>query len=378
MAPAGTERHRNRHGDPRARPTAGAWQPSPLPPMLPAEEEWNVLHVISRSHRPHASPRSHRSGGSPFSCGLAAALVLAALAGACSKKAPEGTAAGGAAGRSGTAKRIGVTLLTMQHGFYQDLRGGLEQAARERGYDLVITTGEFDAARQANQIDEFIVQKLDAILVCPCDSRSVGASIAQANAAGIPVFTADIASTSPLGKVVSHVASDNEAGGRKAAELMRTALGGKGKVAILSHPEVTSVADRVRGFKAGLAAQPGIDIVAELSAEGKRDRAVKVMEDLLQSHPDLDGVFAINDDSALGALAAVEAAGRLGRVQIVGYDATPEARAKIDSGALYGDVVQDPRRIGELAIEAIDGFFHGRPPAPFIPVPVGAYVRTPR
>ena len=304
---------------------------------------------------------------------LALAVLAAAALGGCAKKSPEGGAASGAAKPGTAARRVGVTLLTMQHGFYQELRAGLEAAARDRGYQLVVTTGEFDAARQANQIDEFIVQKLDAIVVCPCDSRSVGASIAQANAAGIPVFTADIASTSPLGTVVAHVASDNQAGGRKAAELLLAALGGAGTVAVLSHPEVTSVADRVAGFKAGIAAQPAVRIVAELSAEGKRDRAVKVMEDVLQAHPDLDGVFAINDDSALGALAAIEAAGKLGRIHIVGYDATPEARAKIDAGALYADVVQDPRQIGRLTLEAIDDYFHGRAPAPFIPVPVGAY-----
>jgi ribose transport system substrate-binding protein len=295
---------------------------------------------------------------------------------ACAKR--EQDAAAGAAGdRAATpAKRIGVTLLTVQHGFYQALRTGLEDAAAAHGYELLITSGEFDAARQANQIDEFIVQKVDAIVVCPCDSRSVGASIAQANEAGIPVFTADIANASPLGEVVAHIASDNHAGGRKAADLLLQALDGHGRVAILSHPEVSSVRDRVDGFKERMAENRGIEIVAELSAEGKRDKAVSVMEDLLQSHPDLNGVFAINDDSALGALAAVEAAGKLGVIQIVGYDATPEARAKIDDGALYGDVVQDPKRIGGLTIEAIASHFRGEPPAAVIPVPVGAYVRV--
>lgn len=327
------------------------------------------------NHAPWRCNRGWRLAAGARARTLAAAVLAAALLGGCSKQGSEGKPAKGADAAKTPPKRIGVTLLTMQHGFYQELRAGLEAAARERGYLLVVTTGEFDAARQANQIDEFIVQKLDAIVVCPCDSRSVGASIAQANAAGIPVFTADIASASPLGKVVAHIASDNQAGGRKAAELLIAALGGTGTVAVLSHPEVTSVADRVAGFKSVIASQRGVRIAAELSAEGKRDRAVKVMEDLLQAHPGLNGVFAINDDSALGALAAIEAAGKQGRIHIVGYDATPEARAKIDAGAIHADVVQDPRRIGQLTIEAIDGYFNGKPPASFIPVPVGAYQR---
>ena len=199
-------------------------------------------------------------------------------------------------------------------------------------------------------------------------------SIAAANKANIPVFTADIANHSPMGKVVAHIASDNIQGGREAAKLMASALNGKGSVAILSHPEVASVSDRVRGFKEELGAHPEIQIVAELSAEGKRDKAVRVMEDLLQSHSDLGGVFGINDDTALGALAAIEAAGKAGRIRIVGYDATPEARTKIASGAMYGDVIQNPRRIGELTIQAVNDYFLGRTPPATIPVEVGTYV----
>ena len=288
--------------------------------------------------------------------------------GACRREATSGGAA-----EAGGGKTVGVSLLTMQHQFYQDLRAGLESAAGPLNYRLLFVSAEFDPARQANQIDEFIVQRVDAIVVCPCDSRSVGAGIAAANDANVPVFTADIANQSPLGKVVAHIASDNVQGGREAARLMAAAIGGKGAVAILSHPEVASVSDRVAGFKKQLADHPDIRIVAELSADGKRDLAVRVTEDLLQSHRDLDGLFAINDDTALGALAAVEAAGKGGKVQIVGYDATPEARVKIAAGAIYGDVIQNPRRIGELTVEAVHDFFSGRTPPAVIPVPVGTY-----
>jgi len=271
-------------------------------------------------------------------------------------------------------RTIGVTLLTVQHQFYQDLRAGLEEAAAERGYKVVVNSAEFDPARQADQIDQLIVQKVDALVVCPCDSKSVGAGILAANEAGIPVFTADIASTSPIGKVTSHIASDNVAGGRAAARLMVDALGGAGKVAILSHPEVASVTDRVNGFKEEIAQHADIEVVAELSANGKRDKAVRVMEDLLQSHPDLAGVFGINDDSALGALAAIEAAGKVGQIKIVGYDATPEARSRIEDGGIYGDVIQHPRQIGRLTIGAIHDYFEGRTPPPVIPVEVGTFM----
>jgi len=292
------------------------------------------------------------------------------VVGSCNKDEPSGNAIQDS---SGGRKTVGVSLLTMQHQFYQELRLGLESAGKERGLRLLIVSAEFDSTRQANQLDEFIVQKVDAIVVCPCDSRSVGASIVAANQANIPVFTADIANTSPIGKVVSHIASDNMLGGREAAKLLASAMKNKGDVAILSHPEVASVSDRVKGFKEQVAAFPDMRIVAELSAEGKRDKAVKVMEDLLQSQPDLGGIFGINDDTVLGALAAIESSGKTGKVHIVGYDATPEARSKIASGAIFGDVVQNPRRIGELTIAAIADYFSGRTPPAVIPVEVGVY-----
>lgn len=276
---------------------------------------------------------------------------------------------------SGSQKVIGVSLLTLQHQFYQELRDGFESTAAEYGYRPVIVSAEFDSSRQSNQIDEFIVQKVDAIVVCPCDSRSVGASIIAANQANIPVFTADIANLSAMGKVVSHIASDNLQGGREAAKLLAVAVGNKGAVAILSHPEVASVSDRVRGFKEELAKYPEIRLVAELSADGRRDKAVRVTEDLVESHPELAGIFGINDDTALGALAAIEAAGKVGQIKIVGYDATPEARTKIASGALHGDVIQNPRRIGELTVRTIHDFFSGNTPPPIIAVEVGTHVR---
>lgn len=297
---------------------------------------------------------------------LAAALLLSAPAPGADNPAPS----------PAPTVTVAVSLLTMQHQFYQELRAGLEAEAKSLGYRLIVTSAEFDSARQANQIDEFIVQKVSAIVLSPCDSRSVGAAIKAANDAKIPVFTADIASLSPIGRVESHIASDNIAGGREAARLITEALSGSGTVAILSHPEVASVMDRVRGFRQEIAASPGIRVVAELSADGKRDKAVKVTEDLLQAHPDLSAVFAINDDSALGALAAVESAGKAGTVRIVGYDATPEARAKIESGAIHGDVVQNPRLIGTLTIRTLHDFLNGKPVPKIVPVAVGRFVRA--
>lgn len=271
---------------------------------------------------------------------------------------------------------IGVTLLTRTHPFYQDLEAGLQDAAKANGYELLVTAGEFDVAKQKDQINDFIVRKVDAIIVSPCDSRSIGTAIKAANDAGIPVFTADIACLAEGVNVVSHVASDNIAGGALAARAIADAIGNAGTVAIIDHPEVESVIQRVRGFEEELAKHPGITVAAKLSGHGVKDQAFRTAEDILQANPSLNAIFGINDDSALGALAAVEKAGKAGRVRIVGFDAVPEARDAIKAGRMYADVIQQPRVIGAKTIEAIHAYFAGSPVAPSILVPCALFTQA--
>lgn len=289
-------------------------------------------------------------------------LALAALAlslGACGGGDDDaGSASGGA------TATIGVSLLTRTHPFYQDLEAGLREEAARHGYQLLVQAGEFDVARQKDQIENFLVRKVDAIVLSPCDSRSIGTSVQAANAAGIPVFTADIAVLADQAEVVCHVASDNVAGGRLAAQALADALGGQGEVAIIDHPEVESVIQRVAGFEEELARHPGLTVVAKLPGRGTKDMAFRTAEDILQAHPGLDGIFGINDDSALGALAAVEKAGKQGQVVIVGFDAVPEARAAIDAGKIHADVVQQPLEIGRATIAAVAAYLSGQPVPP--------------
>jgi ribose transport system substrate-binding protein len=258
-----------------------------------------------------------------------------------------------------TSLTIGVSLLTRTHPFYQDLEAGLQEAADASGFKLLISAGEFDVAKQKDQIQDFIVRKVNAIIVSPCDSRSIGTAIKAANDAGIPVFTADIACLAESAKIICHVASDNIAGGRLAAQAVAQALNGTGKVAIIDHPEVESVIQRVKGFEEEIAKSSGLKVVSKLSGQGKKDQAFRTAEDILQAHPDLDAFFGINDDSALGALAAIEKAGKAGRVKVIGFDAVPEAKEAIKAGKIYADVIQQPKEIGRRTIEAIKTYISG-------------------
>lgn len=289
----------------------------------------------------------------PLFCLVLMALTL--LLGACG---------GGGDDSPPATATIGVSLLTRTHPFYQDLEAGLRAEAAKHGYRLLVQAGEFDVARQKDQIENFLVRKVDAIVLSPCDSRSIGTSVQAANAAGIPVFTADIAVLADQAEVVCHVASDNVAGGRLAAQALAQALGGQGEVAIIDHPEVESVIQRVAGFEEELARHPGLTVVAKLPGRGTKDMAFRTAEDILQAHPGLDGIFGINDDSALGALAAAEKAGKLGQVAIVGFDAVPEARAAIDAGKIHADVVQQPLEIGRATIAAVTAYLSGQPVPP--------------
>jgi ribose transport system substrate-binding protein len=268
-----------------------------------------------------------------------------------------------------STKTIGVTLLTRAHVFYKDLEDGLKTEAAKNGYELLITAADFDLGKQSSQIEDFITRHVDAIIVCPVDSRGISPAIKRANEAKIPVFTADIAAQE--GEVVCHIASDNVAGGRLAGEYLAKILNGKGTIAIIDQPTVTSVLDRVQGFREAIAKFPEMEIVAAVNGEGLRDKAMQAASDILQAHPDLNGVFGINDDSALGTLDAVQQFKREGLV-IIGYDATPPAADAIGKGtALKADVVQYPKKIGESTIVQIKAYFSGASVPKLVPVEVG-------
>jgi ribose transport system substrate-binding protein len=285
-------------------------------------------------------------------------------------------APGASAASSG--KTIGFSVQNREAQFYQDMESGMKAEAAKDGYTVTVVDAARDNAKQQSQVEDFISQKVSAIVLTPYDSQAIGSAIVEANKAGIPVFTADIANASKDGKVVAHVASDNVQGGAQAAKLMCQAIpGGVGSVAIIDEPEVTSVQDRVKGFKQGLAANcKGLTVVADVDGGGERAKASSVMDDILQSHKDLKGVFGINDDSALGAAKSIEAAGLKGKIAVVGYDAAPEARAAIASGSMYGDAIQHPDQIGAKTIAAINDYFNGKTPAKVIAVPVGTFTKA--
>lgn len=275
---------------------------------------------------------------------------------------------------------IGFSTLTLTNPFFKTIAETMQQEARQNGYEVLVLSAERDVKKQADQVAEFIVKGVSAIVLNPCDSQSIGPAIQQANAAGIPVFTNDMKYNGTNGQVVCHVATDNDQGGKLAGEAMVTFLGSSGgKIAILHFPQAESCQLRVKGFREVIDAhntQPGaakIEIVTTLDGGAVRDESFKAAKDVIEAFPDLSAIFAINDPSALGARAALEGAGKADQVTIIGFDGQLIGKQAIRDGLILCDPIQFPDRIGKTTIEQIVKHFNGDEVPPVILIPSALY-----
>jgi ribose transport system substrate-binding protein len=281
--------------------------------------------------------------------------------------------------RSGQRGTIGVSLLTLENPFFKVIGDHITAEGAKHGYDVVVLDAERDPTKQANQIEDFIVRKAAAIVLSPCESRAVVPVIQKAHAAGIPVFTVDIPCREEGAKIVCQVATDNEQGGREAGKAMIEALGeAGGKVVILHFPQAESCRLRVKGFRAVVEAHNAsgkgkIDIIRELNGGGLKQEGMRAAEDALQSVPELRGIFAINDPSALGARAALEKANKTAQVKIIGFDGQPEGKQAIKEGKIYADPIQFPDRMGVEVVKAIVRHSKGEPVEPELLIPAALY-----
>jgi len=294
------------------------------------------------------------------------------------KKTDESPSAESTPGKQ-TASRgtIGLSVLTLTNPFFKDIADNMTSEAARHGYEVLVNSGEFDAARQRDQVKDFIVRQVSAIVLTPCDSKAVGTVIKEANTAGIPVFTADIACLDPDARVVCHIATDNYQGGCQAARALHEALGGRGRVAVIDHPEVESVLLRTKGFDDELRKlKSDIVTLGRWPGKGSKDESFKTTQEILQAHPDLNGIFAINDPSALGAYAALEIAGKTDRVTLIGFDGQPEGKKAIREGKILADPIQFPDRIGRETVRTIMKYFEGESVPPEILIPTQLYTKA--
>jgi ribose transport system substrate-binding protein len=274
--------------------------------------------------------------------------------------------------QAATKGKIGMTCMDLTNPFFKLIANIMEEEAGKYGYELVALSGELDPAKQNNQLADFAAQGCDAIFLNPVDSKSAGEGVKKAHDAGIPVFTFDVEVTDAEAKymIVSHIGSDNYQGGLLAGESMMKITGDKGQIAIMTYPEVTSCIHRRDGFMDYLKEHNSqLEVVTELTGKGNRNDGYAVATDILQAYPNLVGIFAINDPSALGAYAAVSKAGKLDQITIVGFDASPAGKQAVFEKQLYDTPQQFPRKMAQGTVEAFVKYLEGEevPKVTFIP-----------
>lgn len=262
---------------------------------------------------------------------------------------------------------IAVVPKGLVHQFWLTVKAGAETAAQEEGAEILWKgpDKETEVARQIAILEDMITRRVDAIVMAACDANSLIGVVDQAVAVGIPVVTIDSGVNS--GAPVTLVATDNVAGAKAAADTLAQLIGGKGKVG--SIPFVAGAAtseQRELGFKEGLAAWPEIELVSTLYSESQAEIAMEKTEDMLTAHSDLAGIFAANEAGALGAVQAIEAAGKAGAVKLVGFDAAEGELAALKRGTIQALIVQNPFAMGYEGVKAAIAALEGEDVAPRI------------
>lgn len=297
---------------------------------------------------------------------LAAVMVMFLIAG-CSTTAPgEKTSTDGKESAAAPSKKIGLSVSTLNNPFFVTLKDGAEKKAKELGMELVVVDAQNDAAKQASDVEDLIQKKVGLLLINPTDSDAVSSIIKSANKAAIPVITLDRSANG--GEVVSHIASDNAAGGELAGKYMLELVGkGANIVQLEGVPGSSAARERGAGFEKAIGTD--LKMVAKQTANFDRAQGLSVMENILQGNKDIKGVFAQNDEMALGALQAIKAAG-LKDIKVIGFDATSDAVAAVNSKEMSATVAQKPELIGSMGIETAKKVLDGEKVEQFIPVPL--------
>ena len=258
-------------------------------------------------------------------------------------------------------RTILVSPKGLVHSFWQTVRAGADKAGADFGARIIWKGPalETDIAGQIAIIEDYINKKIDAIVMAACDTKALIPVIQKAVDKGIPVIIFDSGVDSDL--PLSFVATDNEAGAYQAGEMLVKLLGGRGDVACIPFvPGAATSILRERGFKAALARHPGIKLVATQYSQSEVATAMAVTENILTAHPDLAGIFAANEAGSIGAYQALKARGLLGRVKLVGFDASPNEIVMLQSGGIQALVVQNPFAMGYLGVKAALDALNGR------------------
>ena len=261
---------------------------------------------------------------------------------------------------------LAMVISTLNNPFFVSMKTGAEKEAKKLGYNLIVLDSQNDPSKELSNVEDLTVRGVKALLINPTDSDAVGNSIRLANKNHIPVITLDRGANH--GKVVSHIASDNVLGGQMAGNFIAHKLGDGIKVLELQGLAGTSAArERGAGFAKAVKVHH-FDVLASQPADFDRTKGLNVMENMLEAHPNAKAVFAQNDEMALGALRAIQAAGK--KMLIVGFDGTHDGIAAVKQGLMGATIAQQPELIGKLGIDVAKKVLQGHKVPRDIPVPL--------
>ena len=272
----------------------------------------------------------------------------------------------------GGAEGIGVSLMTLQYEFFQDMKAGIEAAAGD-DYKIVFNDPALDLQTQIDAVENFCAQNVDAIILNAVDAAGIVTALETAEEKGIPVITVDMKPSA--GTYVTYIGSDNFLGGELAARWTANKFKGESpNIVLLTNPLSSAAVERIDGFKETIAEiMPDAKIIAEQGAD-TREAFMSTMEDLLTANPEIDLVFAYSAQVGLGAYDAIQAAGRDGAISIIGFDASEEEQTAIaEKGCYQGSIIQFPDKLGQTCVESVTRVLNGETLDKEIGVEVGVY-----
>ena len=267
----------------------------------------------------------------------------------------------GGLGESATDKpTVALVVKTLNHPFFVDMRRGAQEAADRLGVQLQVQAAEreIDVEKQMQIVENLIQTGIKVLCITPSGSREIVSALVKAKDAGVPLIIVDTrldpkAAADAGVQPQTFIGSDNYEGGKLAGEYAVSSTGGKARVAILEGIPGHETGDsRLRGFRDALQGSPGMTIVASQPANWERDQGFNVFQNMMQAHADIDTVFAASDLMALGAIEAIAAAGKAGKIRVIGFDALDDAKKAIEAGTMEATVAQFPYEMGKAAVES--------------------------
>ena len=229
-----------------------------------------------------------------------------------------------ATGAQAAPIKIGMTFQELNNPYFVTMQKALRQAAASIGATVVVTDAHHDVTKQISDVEDMLQQHINILLVNPTDSAGIASAVNEAHKAGVIVVAVDANASGP---VDAFVGSKNYDAGVMACTYLANAIGQSGSVALLDGIAVVPILERIRGCKAGLSKFPNIKIVDTQNGKQERDVALSVTENMIQAHPDLKGIFSVNDGGSMGVLSAIDSSGK--DIKLTSVDGAPEAVAAI-------------------------------------------------